>query len=142
MSERKEKSRGRAAALAFALGAFGVHRFYLEEHGRGIAYAVFFWTFVPLLLSVRDGMRYLRMEEGRFDAAYNTAGLVLRPHSERPAVPVGPATAPQVNVTVNAPAAGGDDPVARLEKLHALKEKGVLSDAEFAAQKAKILENA
>ncbi len=137
MSETKERSRGKAAALAFGLGAFGLHRFYLEEHGRGIAYAAFFWTFVPLLLSIRDGIRYLTMEEGRFDAAYNAAGLILRPHEERPAVPIG--AAPAINVTVNAPG-GADDPVSRLEKLHALKEKGVLSEDEFAAQKAKLLE--
>lgn len=136
MSDDKEKQRRTAALLAFALGAFGVHRFYLEEHGRGVAYAVFFWTFVPLLLSVRDGLRYLTMEEGRFDAAYNTAGLILRPHEERPAVPVGSPAA--INVTVNSPG-GADDPVDRLERLHALKEKGILSDDEFAAQKAKLL---
>ncbi len=136
MSDDKEKQRRTAALLAFVLGAFGVHRFYLEEHGRGVAYAVFFWTFVPLLLSVRDGLRYLTMEEGRFDAAYNTAGLILRPHEERPAVPVGSPAA--INVTVNSPG-GADDPVDRLERLHALKEKGILSDDEFAAQKAKLL---
>jgi len=138
MSDDKEKTRGMAAALAFALGAFGVHRFYLEEHGRGLAYAAFFWTFVPLLLSVRDGLRYITMEEGRFDATYNASGLILRPHDERPAVPVGAPAA--ISVTVNTP--GGDDPVSRLEKLHALKEKGVLSEEEFAAQKAKLLETA
>lgn len=137
MSEEKERSRGTAAALAFGLGAFGVHRFYLEEHGRGLAYLLFFWTFVPLLLSVRDGMRYLTMEEGRFDATYNASGLILRPHGERPAVPVGAPAA--INVTVNAGAGAGADPVERLERLHALKEKGVISDEEFAAQKAKLL---
>lgn len=34
-----------------------------------------------------------------------------------------------------------EDATAQLEKLAALKEKGILSDEEFAAQKAKILEN-
>lgn len=134
MSTEREKERGTAAWLAFALGGFGVHRFYLEEHGRGLLYLAFFWTFVPLLLGVRDGMRYLTTEEARWDAVYNAPTLVLRPHAERPAVPVG---APQVNVTVNT---GEGDPVSRLEKLHALKEKGVISDEEFAAQKARLLE--
>ncbi|MGZ5333574.1 MAG: SHOCT domain-containing protein [Solirubrobacterales bacterium] len=40
-------------------------------------------------------------------------------------------------MTFGAPAAA--DPVAQLEKLQALKEKGALSDSEFEAQKAKIL---
>ena len=37
------------------------------------------------------------------------------------------------------PAAGGNDVVSQLERLAALKEKGILTDEEFAAQKAKIL---
>lgn len=38
-----------------------------------------------------------------------------------------------------APAAGGDDFISRLERLGALRDKGVLSQDEFDAQKAKIL---
>jgi hypothetical protein len=36
-------------------------------------------------------------------------------------------------------ATAGQDPVARLERLQALKDKGLLSDAEFEAQKQRIL---
>ena len=45
-----------------------------------------------------------------------------------PAAPAPPAPAP--------PAA---DPIAQLKELAALKDQGILTDAEFAAQKAKIL---
>ena len=38
-----------------------------------------------------------------------------------------------------APAASGDDHVEQLKELAALKEQGVLTDEEFAAEKAKIL---
>ena len=38
-----------------------------------------------------------------------------------------------------APADDGDDMIAQLEKLGALHDKGILTDEEFAAQKAKIL---
>lgn len=39
-----------------------------------------------------------------------------------------------------APAASGtDDTIAQLKELAALKEQGILTDAEFAAQKAKVL---
>ena len=38
-----------------------------------------------------------------------------------------------------APAAPAPDPIQQLKELAALKEQGVLTDAEFAAQKAKIL---
>lgn len=44
------------------------------------------------------------------------------------------ATAP-----VAAPAAGGTDIVAELQKLGALKQQGILTDDEFAAAKAKLL---
>jgi Short C-terminal domain len=38
-----------------------------------------------------------------------------------------------------APAAGGEDRVQKLKDLAALKEQGVLTDEEFAAEKARIL---
>ena len=38
-----------------------------------------------------------------------------------------------------APAGGGDDMLEQLQKLGELKEQGILTDAEFEAQKAKIL---
>ena len=41
--------------------------------------------------------------------------------------------------TSAAPAAPAADPIAQLKELAALKEQGILTDDEFAAQKAKIL---
>ncbi|HWM10705.1 MAG TPA: SHOCT domain-containing protein [Solirubrobacteraceae bacterium] len=38
-----------------------------------------------------------------------------------------------------APAAPAPDPIAQLEELAALKDQGILTEEEFAAQKAKIL---
>ena len=38
-----------------------------------------------------------------------------------------------------APAAGGDDPIEQLKELAALKQQGILTEEEFAAQKARIL---
>jgi len=38
-----------------------------------------------------------------------------------------------------APASGEDDRIAQLERLAGLREKGILTDEEFAAEKAKIL---
>ena len=45
-----------------------------------------------------------------------------------------PAAAPAA-----APAGGTDDTIAQLKELAALKEQGILTDEEFAAQKAKVL---
>jgi Short C-terminal domain len=47
---------------------------------------------------------------------------------------------PQQYAAPPAPAGnGGSDPIAQLKELAALKEQGILSEAEFAEQKARIL---
>ena len=46
-SVRKDEIMG--ALLAFFLGTFGAHHFYLGQNRLGILYAVFFWTGVPSL---------------------------------------------------------------------------------------------
>ncbi|NUP50981.1 MAG: SHOCT domain-containing protein, partial [Catenulispora sp.] len=50
-----------------------------------------------------------------------------------------PAQAAPPAQSAAAPAASGDDSIAELERLAALKQQGVLTDAEFAAAKAKVL---
>ena len=45
------KSDTTAILLAFFLGSFGAHRFYLGETGWGILYVCFCWTFIPHLVS-------------------------------------------------------------------------------------------
>jgi hypothetical protein len=51
-----------------------------------------------------------------------------------------PAQAPPPQyVAAPPPAAAAPDPIEQLKELAALKQQGVLTDAEFAAQKAKIL---
>jgi hypothetical protein len=50
-----------------------------------------------------------------------------------------PAQAPPPPPPAAAPAGGADDMIAQLEKLGKLHEQGILTDEEFAAQKAKLL---
>ena len=40
-----------AILLAYFLGSFGAHRFYLGEIGMGILYLVFCWTLIPHLIA-------------------------------------------------------------------------------------------
>ncbi|MEU8514660.1 SHOCT domain-containing protein [Kitasatospora sp. NPDC048722] len=47
--------------------------------------------------------------------------------------------APQAPPPAAAPGSSTDDTITQLQKLAALKEQGVLTEAEFATQKAKIL---
>jgi TM2 domain-containing membrane protein YozV len=37
--------------LAFFLGGFGGHRFYMGQIGLGVLYVVFFWTFIPAIVA-------------------------------------------------------------------------------------------
>lgn len=60
-----------AAALAFVLGGFGAHHFYLGNTGRGVAYLLFFWTFVPAILAFIETVIFLTMDDATFNAKYN-----------------------------------------------------------------------
>lgn len=63
-SKRWKKSGGRskivAGWLAIFLGNFGVHKFYLGKIGMGILYLVFFWTYIPSIIGLIEGIIYLR----------------------------------------------------------------------------------
>jgi putative oligomerization/nucleic acid binding protein len=59
---------------------------------------------------------------------YNSPAQPSAGYAQEPAPPPPPA-----------PAAPPADPIAQLKELATLREQGVLTDAEFAAQKAKIL---
>ena len=50
---RKDEVLG--AVLAFLLGTFGAHQFYLGNNGLGILYAVFFWTGIPSICGFVEG---------------------------------------------------------------------------------------
>ena len=64
------KSRVTAAVLAFFLGGFGVHKFYLGRPGAGILYLLFFWTFVPALIAFVEFIIYLTMSDEAFSEKY------------------------------------------------------------------------
>lgn len=65
-----EKSRITAALLAFFLGGFGVHKFYLGRTGAGILYLLFFWTFIPAFIAFIEFIIYLTMSDEAFTAKY------------------------------------------------------------------------
>ena len=47
--------------LAICLGFLGAHKFFQGRGKWGIAYIVFFWTAIPLMVSIVEGIRYLFM---------------------------------------------------------------------------------
>lgn len=68
------KDKVAAALLAFFLGIFGVHRFYLGKVGSGIAMLVLTCTlvgiFVTSIWSLIDFIRYLVMDNDEFQQRY------------------------------------------------------------------------
>ena len=64
------KSRIAAILLAFFLGGFGVHKFYLGRVAAGFLYLIFFWTFIPALIAFVEMIIYLTMTDERFAEKY------------------------------------------------------------------------
>lgn len=68
---RTPKNKTTAIVLAGLLGGLGIHRFYLGRPGSGILYLVFFWTFIPVLLSLAELVRMAMMEDEEFHGKYS-----------------------------------------------------------------------
>lgn len=68
------KSKVTAGLLAILLGAFGIHKFYLGKWIQGIIYIIFFWTYIPAILGIIEGIRYLILNDQdfarKFDRGY------------------------------------------------------------------------
>ncbi|MPW42175.1 hypothetical protein A6M14_11325 [Acinetobacter sp. Ac_877] len=65
-----EKSKIIAAVLAFFLGGFGVHKFYLGQIGWGIVYLLFCWTFIPSIVAFIEFIIYLCTSDEDFAKKY------------------------------------------------------------------------
>jgi TM2 domain-containing membrane protein YozV len=50
--DKHSRNPSTALVLALLLGGAGAHRFYLRQWGWGIAYIVFAWTFIPLIVAL------------------------------------------------------------------------------------------
>ncbi len=109
---KQMKNKTAAGLLALFLGGLGVHKFYLGQGGVGIIYLLFFWTFIPALLALYDGIVLLTMEDNLFNEKYN-GGKV--------------SSFSNVNTAEE------------LEKLHTLMEKGIITEYEFQKRKEKLL---
>jgi len=59
-----------AALFAILLGTFGIHKFYLGKIGMGILYLIFFWTGIPTLVGIIEGIIYLTKSDEAFDGQY------------------------------------------------------------------------
>ncbi len=64
------KSKVLAGVLAIILGCFGVHKFYLGNIVLGIVYLLFFWTGLPSLIGLIEGIIYLTKTDEEFAEKY------------------------------------------------------------------------
>lgn len=64
------KSRIAAATLALFAGIFGAHRFFLGQWW-GIFYLLFFWTYIPWLVGLVEGIVFLATSQENWNNQYN-----------------------------------------------------------------------
>lgn len=66
-----QRNRLAAAFLAWFMGGFGAHKFYLGQIGFGILYLVLFWTFIPVIVAFVEVFIFLTMSDEEFNRRYN-----------------------------------------------------------------------
>jgi TM2 domain-containing membrane protein YozV/Tfp pilus assembly major pilin PilA len=67
---KRYKSKTAAGVLAILIGGLGVHRFYLGQWW-GIFYLLLFWTWIPGIISIVEGIVFLFRNDEKWDAQYN-----------------------------------------------------------------------
>lgn len=65
------KKKQTAAFLAFFTGWAGGHKFYLGETTAGFIYLLWFWTFIPFLISLYEAIVLMEMSVTTFNMTYN-----------------------------------------------------------------------
>ncbi|MFT3734735.1 MAG: NINE protein [Rhodocyclaceae bacterium] len=73
----KQKSRVSKVGLVlltFFLGGVGAHKFYLKKPWWGVLYLLFFWTWIPRLVSFIEFIVYLCTSEERLNEKYEASG--------------------------------------------------------------------
>ncbi len=66
MNKVSDKNYLIAAILAILLGSFGAHKFYVGKMKYGIIYLIFYWTWIPGLLGIIEGVKYLMGGQEKF----------------------------------------------------------------------------
>ncbi len=65
------KNKTTTILLAFFLGGFGIHQFYLGQTKKGILYILFFWTLIPFLIAFIDLLIFATMSDEKFNEKFN-----------------------------------------------------------------------
>lgn len=72
--QRKGADKTALALLAFFLGGFGAHKFYIGKYGQGIFYILFCWTGIPGLIAFVEFIIYLCTSREEIAQKYTSRG--------------------------------------------------------------------
>ena len=141
------KSKLVAILLAFFLGCWGIHQFYLGNYLRGVIYLIvgLFGIFfiIPLLitgvLALIDIIVIAMMDEQTFAQKYSPA--YANQMYQQPKYPQYPQQSMQQPQYPQQPAQPSETNTAKLKELKSLLDSGILTQEEFDNEKRKILGN-
>jgi Tfp pilus assembly major pilin PilA len=63
--------------MTFFLGGIGGHKFYLGKNWQGVLYLLFFWTYIPALVSLVEFVIYACTSSERLNEKYEAKGSVV-----------------------------------------------------------------
>ena len=77
--QRREVSKTALLLLTFFTGGLGGHKFYLGKNWLGVLYLLFFWTYIPALVSLVEFFIYVFTSSERLNEKYSAApsGVVI-----------------------------------------------------------------
>ena len=70
------KDRRKTAMLSLFVGGLGIHKFYLGKIVQGILYLLFFWTFIPTIISFIEFLILFTMTDDKFNTLYNSKNSI------------------------------------------------------------------
>lgn len=120
----KPKSKKIATLLALssiALPISGLHKFYLGQPVWGVLYLLLFWTPIPRIASLIEGVWYLAQNQHEFDLNFNW-GVASAPDDT-------PVNAQQVTAIAQS-----------LRELDSLRQDGLISEYEFEQKRRQLLD--
>jgi TM2 domain-containing membrane protein YozV len=120
------KSKIVAALLAFFLGGFGIHKFYLGEGVAGVIYLLFCWTLIPGIIAFFEFIGLLLTSDQVFDAKYN-GGVSM--------------SGGYTNNIISNSQESSRDKAATLGELKNLYDNGVITAEEYEAKRRKLLDS-
>lgn len=119
----KPKDQKLATILALSgVVAPGLHKFYLGRNGLGVMYLIFWWTSIPQVISVIEGLWYLSQNRAEFDQKFNEG---LLPESTQ----TSGADPERISAIAQA-----------LRQLDSLRQEGLISEYEFEQKRRQLLE--